>query len=324
MKNLISIIIPFYNAEKYLAATIQSCLDQTYPVIEVILVNDGSNDKSENVINSFDDNRLKYFSLPNGGPCRARNFGLSKATGELIQFLDADDILEKHKLSIQFKKFLQYGDDYIFSGIMGNIIGHQKTLEQDFNFYYKNLSVLEYFQEMFRNFGKYYTTGVWLVPRKLVDKTHRWDEKVLLNNDGEYFCRVILASKGVVFCPGATFYYRRDVPMSVSKQLKSKRINESWLYSYTCYTRHFQLTFDKKTANNLSRKALSVFYCNSYPNHPDLLNECKKQIKELGFNSPSAHGSKVFKIISAIIGVDNALKFRTYKDRAKYLTKPSV
>jgi glycosyltransferase involved in cell wall biosynthesis len=318
MKKLISIIIPFYNAEKYLSATIQSCLDQVYPHFEIILVDDGSKDNSAQVISSFEDNRLKYFSIPNGGPCRARNFGLSKASGELIQFLDADDILEKHKLSIQYKKYLQFGDDYIYSGVMGKIIGYQKTLEQDFNFYYKDLTVLEYFQQMFANFGKYYTTGIWLVPRKLIDKTHGWDEKILLNNDGEYFCRVILKSKGIVFCPGATFYYRRDVPMSVSKSFNSKKVYESWLYSYTCYTQNFQLTFDQRTANKLSRKALSVFYCNSYPNHPDLLKDCKDQIKSLGFNSPTAHGSKAFKILSAIIGVDNGLKIRSIKNTLKH------
>lgn len=317
MKKLISIIIPFYNAEKYIGDTIQSCLNQTYSTIEIILVNDGSSDNSSGVINSFDDNRLKYFTVPNGGPCRARNFGLSKASGALIQFLDADDLLEKEKLSLQYKKYLQFGDDYIYSGVMGKILGDQKTLEQDFHFYYQDLSVLEYFQEMFGNFGKYYTTGIWLVPRKLVDQTHGWDEKVLINNDGEYFTRIILHSKGIKFCPGAIFYYRRDVTGSVSKARNGKHIYESWLYSYSCYVKNFQLKIDTKSANHLGRRALSVYYCNSYPNHPELLENCKDQIRQLGYQKPVAHGGKTFKIISAFLGVYRALKIRELKQKLK-------
>jgi len=321
MKPLISIIIPVYNSEKYIQDTIESCLNQTYTNLEIIIVNDGSTDKSEGIINEFNDIRIKYHKIANSGPCYARNVGIKEATGDLFQFLDADDILENRKLELQVKNYLCTGDEFVYSGIMGFIIKDQKKLEPEFDFYYRNLKVEEYFREMFNHFGKYYTTGMWLVPRKLVEKTHGWNEKVLINNDGEYFSRIILFSKGIIFCPGAKFYYRRDVPMSISKRFNSKNIYESWLYSYSCYVNYFQLKLDKKSADELSREALSVYYCNSYPNYPDLLYKCKQQIKQLGYHSPAAHGGKVFKLISTVIGTDNALKIRTIKDKRKHLLK---
>lgn len=321
MNPLISIIIPVYNSEKYVFDTINSCLNQSYSDIEIIIVNDGSKDNSENIINQFDDKRIKYFLIPNSGPCYARNYGISKASGELFQFLDADDILDERKLEEQVKQYKLNGDSYVYSGTMGKIVKDAKALEPDFDFYYVNLTVENYFREMFGNFGKYFTTGIWLLPRKLVEQTHGWDEKILLNNDGEYFSRVILQSKGIIYCREAIFYYRRDVANSVSKQRNSKRTYESWLYSYSCYVNGFRQTFDEKTANELGRKALSVYYCNSYPKYPDLLHECKEQIRQLGYRSASAHGSKFLKFLSLFLGTDYALRVRSFKDHNGLLNR---
>lgn len=314
MNPLVSIVIPIYNAQNYIFETLESCLTQSHPYLEIVLVNDGSTDDSEDIVKQFDDSRIKYYSIPNSGPCFARNFGISKATGELFQFLDADDVLEKDKIKAQVELYKAYGEDYIYSGIMGAIIKEQKYLEPGFEFYYRNQTPQEYFQSMFQNFGKYYTTGIWLVPRKLVEGTHGWDVKVKINNDGEYFTRIILNSKGIIFCPESVFYYRRDVPKSVSKRFDSREIFESWLYSYSCYVENFNQTFRKGVAAELGRRALSVFYCNSYPNYPELSRECRKQIRALGWKNPVAHGGKTFRILAEVIGVDLALKLRALKD----------
>ena len=315
MTPLISLIIPVYNSENYIYDTIVSCLKQTYKHIEIIVVDDGSEDNSGEIIKKIDDQRIKYYKIPNSGACHARNFGIKKATGELFQFLDADDLLDEEKLENQIKHYHLNGTDFIYSGVMGIIIKNEKRLEDGFNFYYKNLEVEAYFRLMFLNFGKYFTTGIWLVPRKLIEQTHGWDEKALLNDDGEYFARIILQSKGVIFCPDSIFYYRRDVPMSLSKKFNSKNVYDCWLYSYSSYVKHFFLAFDKKTAAELGRKALSVYYCNSYPHYPDLLLECRRQIRQLGYRSPVAHGGNTFKLISLFLGVDNALKIRSFKDK---------
>ncbi len=100
MQSLVSIIIPCFNTEKYIGEAIDSVLNQTYKNIEVLVVNDGSTDHSEEIIKSYleKDKRVKYIFQDNNGVSSARNKGLENADGEIISFLDADDIWEKNNL----------------------------------------------------------------------------------------------------------------------------------------------------------------------------------------------------------------------------------
>lgn len=94
-----SIIIPLYNQEKYIEECLKSALNQDFSgEFEVIVINDGSNDKSEEIIKNFKDERLKIFKTENRGAAYSRNFGNKKANGEYIVYLDSDDILDKNCL----------------------------------------------------------------------------------------------------------------------------------------------------------------------------------------------------------------------------------
>lgn len=97
MKKLLSIIVPVYNAEKFLQKCVDSLLGQSYENTEIILVNDGSKDKSLELCYALskNDKRIKVFDKPNGGAASARNLGLKEATGEYIGFCDADDFYDK-------------------------------------------------------------------------------------------------------------------------------------------------------------------------------------------------------------------------------------
>ncbi len=92
----ISIVIPVYNSEKYIEKTLCSVLGQTYENIEVVVIDDGSTDKSGEIVENIatTDNRVKYFKIKNGGPGNARNTGVQKATGKYIGFCDGDDIID--------------------------------------------------------------------------------------------------------------------------------------------------------------------------------------------------------------------------------------
>ncbi len=101
---LVSIIIPCYNSEAYVAEAIESALAQTYPHCEVVVINDGSQDASGEVIERYQD-RVRYIQTENLGACHARNLGLRAAIGERVQWLDADDVLRpncvENKLSMR-------------------------------------------------------------------------------------------------------------------------------------------------------------------------------------------------------------------------------
>ena len=88
-----SVIIPLYNKETTILKTLDSVLAQTYPHFEVVVVDDGSTDRSAELVTSLADSRIRYFKKENGGPSSARNLGVEKAEKEWLLFLDADDLL---------------------------------------------------------------------------------------------------------------------------------------------------------------------------------------------------------------------------------------
>jgi len=115
MNDLVSIIIPVFNGGNYVANSIESALSQTYSDIEVIVVNDGSQDDSLEIAQRIQDIRLIIVNQPNGGVTAARMAGLSKATGKWICFLDADDTLPPGAIKEYSKQFV-HSPDIIISG----------------------------------------------------------------------------------------------------------------------------------------------------------------------------------------------------------------
>jgi len=119
MNNKISVVIPVYNGEAFISDAIQSVLKQTVRPYEVIVVNDGSVDGTAEKLALFG-TRITVISIPNGGVSNARNVGIQASSGELIAFLDADDIWYEDKLERQLEVFERYPDlgfcccDYVF------------------------------------------------------------------------------------------------------------------------------------------------------------------------------------------------------------------
>lgn len=113
----ISVIIPVYNKERYIRVAIQSVLEQPFRDIEVVIVNDGSTDRSLEIVNRFaeKDGRIRIIDIPNGGVSNARNVGLSHAKGKWIQFLDADDWLEPDYLTAATQLLQENQADVLFS-----------------------------------------------------------------------------------------------------------------------------------------------------------------------------------------------------------------
>lgn len=100
----ISIIVPVYNAEKYLKKCLDSLVNQTKKELEFILINDGSTDKSEEIIKTYKDKRIKYFKNKNQGIGKTRNFGIEKSSGKYLMFLDSDDYFSSYACEILYKE----------------------------------------------------------------------------------------------------------------------------------------------------------------------------------------------------------------------------
>ena len=104
MSKSVSVVIPTYNYGRFISDAIRSVLAQTFPAMEIIVVDDGSTDNTADIVREFGDS-VTYISQPNAGVCAARNRGVAESTGDLIAFLDADDIWESTKLEKQAAKF---------------------------------------------------------------------------------------------------------------------------------------------------------------------------------------------------------------------------
>ena len=148
---LVSIIIPVYNAEKYLRQCIYSIIKQSFDKFELILIDDGSKDKSWQICDEYAqrDNRIKVFHLQNGGPSKARNFGMSVAEGQYIEFVDSDDQLEASSLEYMAEIAQKYRPDMLIANaeiidvVKDNkkIISMGETGNLDTLIYLKNLTI---------------------------------------------------------------------------------------------------------------------------------------------------------------------------------------
>jgi glycosyltransferase involved in cell wall biosynthesis len=130
----VSVVIPTYNSAHLLDDALQSVLEQTYKDFEIIVVDDGSTDNTSEVVSKYND-KLHYFRVDNRGPAKARNYGISKATGKYIAFLDADDKWLPTKLEKQVSMFEQnpefgmvFTENSLFDakGIYKNSLGKEK------------------------------------------------------------------------------------------------------------------------------------------------------------------------------------------------------
>lgn len=111
--DLISVIVPVYNVEKYLEKCVNSIIMQTYSNLEILLIDDGSTDKSSYICDDFakKDKRIKAFHIGNKGVSFARNKGIEEAKGKYIQFVDADDYIEKNMIEILYNNAIKYNAD---------------------------------------------------------------------------------------------------------------------------------------------------------------------------------------------------------------------
>ena len=130
----ISIIVPAYNAEKYIKTCLESLVNQTKKELEIIVVNDGSTDKTEKIIKSFKDDRIKYYKNTNHGIGYTRNFGIDKSNSDYIMFVDSDDYLRKDACELLYDKITNEYLDLVICDFYRDYNKKQKEeILEDFN-----------------------------------------------------------------------------------------------------------------------------------------------------------------------------------------------
>ena len=181
------------------------------------MVDDGSTDRSLEIARRFESRGVKILSQANRGASAARNAGLAAARGKFIQFLDADDLLDLKKIEAQMQRLSAAGPNFIASASWARFTDDPKMAVFETEPNQRDLSGVE-FLLLHYSAGWMMQPAAWLTPRTLLDKIGPWDEQLSLNDDGEYFSRVMLAAAGIAYCPDARCFYRSELHASLSRR----------------------------------------------------------------------------------------------------------
>jgi glycosyltransferase involved in cell wall biosynthesis len=222
MAKKVSIIIPCFNTERWISEAIDSCLQQTYPNIEIIVVDDGSTDKSLEIIKSYG-KQVIWQSLPHQGGNHARNIGFGLSQGEYIQFLDADDYILPEKIERQVAFLEKTGADVVYGDWR-----YQRHLP-DGSSYFDRIEIpglqTDILAALLRNW--WVAVAALFYRRSAVENSAGWDENLAVAQDRDFFLSVAINGAKVVYQPGCYAIYRRYGPVTVSTSSKS-----CWLKSH--------------------------------------------------------------------------------------------
>lgn len=278
---LVSVIIPCYNAQAWIGEAINSCLQQTYQNIEIIVVDDGSTDNSLEIIKTFA-NKIIYQTQPHQGGNVARNRGLELAQGQYIQFLDADDFILPEKIVRQVEYLEQTGADIVYGDWR-----HQshypngEVVLEPVKFPGHQTDVLESL------LGTWWVALAAILYRcSAIAQSPGWDETLKAAQDRDFFLFNVLFGAKVVYQPGCYAIYRRygntsvstvSIPRWVDSHCQVLQKVESYLNAKNALSRNYRQAI-ASCYFDLARKSLPFDYrqyqklvaiaLDRYPNFP--------------------------------------------------------
>jgi glycosyltransferase involved in cell wall biosynthesis len=294
---LVSVIIPCYNAEGWVAESVQSCLDQTYKPIEIVVVDDGSTDGSLQVLAGFGD-KIKLEIGPNQGGNHARNRGIELSRGDYIQFLDADDLLAPDKIERQME-VLNGREDCVITAKWGRFYEFSDEVTISIEPIYADFTPIEWAVSVLEGKGMM-PIHAWLTPRKIIERAGPWNEEVIINQDGEYFFRIVLASQRVLFCPDALCYYRSGLPGSVSRT-RSEKSWTSALHVYELSTQALLNVEDSPRTRRACANAFQRFAYDAYPQMPSLVARAELRVKAFGDADIKPDGPPLYEFLTRLL-----------------------
>jgi glycosyltransferase involved in cell wall biosynthesis len=309
---LVSVCIPAYNSEKYLAETVVCLLSQQDVNLEVVIVDDGSTDNTATVVLGFEDKRVKYERQPNKGAAAARNRAFELSSGDFIKFMDADDLLTAGSLHAQLSRIAGH-PGCIASSRWGRFFEDNiETFAYNPEPVWKDLNGADWVVESLIDSGyNMVQPGIFLIPRKLIEDVGGWNESLNLIDDFEFMTRVIVNSKMVFFCEDATLMYRSGIQGSLSK-LHSRKHMESAFLSQTLATRAILQVRDDASSRLACANASQVWAYAFYPAHLDLYTKIQADIDRLGGSNSKRFISRSLELLSRLIGWKRAKRLKIF------------
>jgi len=281
-KPLVSILIPAYNAEEWIADSIQSAVAQTWQRKEIIVIDDGSTDGTADAARRFGAQGVTLVSTSNHGLSAAVNHALQLCQGDYIQELDSDDLLAPDKIERQLAA-LRPGDSMrvLLSSPWAPFYYRPRHAHFVRNSLWKDLSPVEWLLRKMTE-GIHMQNATWLVSRELAEAAGPWDVNLDYDQDGEYFARVLLASEGTRFVPETGIFYRASGTNSISYIGNSNRKKESLLVSMKLHIKYLRSMEESERVHNACVTYMQNWYHNFYPSRPDLMFELQSLASQFG------------------------------------------
>ena len=281
MSPLVSILIPAYNAEPWIADTINSALRQTWPRKEIIVVDDGSRDQTLQIARQFASEDVSVVTQENQGAAAARNKALQLCQGDYVQWLDADDLLSREKVTGQMAAAQECQDKHrLLSCGWGYFMYRPARAKFIPTPLWCDLTPAEW---LVRRWGHnpilHMQTATWLVSRELTNAAGPWDSRLLNNDDGEYFCRVLRASTGVRFVGDAKVFYRQGGSDRLSYVGRSNKKMEAHFLGIQLQMEVLRSLDDSKRARAACLRRLQACVKSFYPQRPDIVKRVEEQAR---------------------------------------------
>jgi glycosyltransferase involved in cell wall biosynthesis len=300
---LVSILIPAYNAAQWIIDALESAVGQTWPHKEIIVLDDGSTDETLLIARRFESRGVTVVTQPNGGAAAARNRLFSLSHGDYIQWLDADDLLAPDKIARQLAlvEAQGLGGRVLLSGPWGRFLSRAARATFAPTVLWQDWSRLEWLLHKMEQ-NVYMQTASWLVSRELSLAAGAWNTHLLGDDDGEYFCRVLLASDGVRFVPDAKIYYRMPGAGNLSYIGASFAKMDAQYRSMELTIGYLRSMEDSDRTRAACVTYLQTWLMNFHPERPDIVARAQQLAADLGGTLSLARRSWKYAWIDAAFG----------------------
>ena len=311
----VSVVVPVYNAEQYLIRCMDSLFSQTLKEIEFILVDDGSTDRSSMMCDEYEktDERVKVIHLSNGGPARARNYGMKLAKGEYIGFVDSDDYIETNMFEKLYGAVKQEDSDIAMCGYLISDGSCVRKIELKYKEKYEGNIIIK--NELLRRYYTGENQGLSSLWNKLFKKSFveyeqlRIDEKLHRAEDAWFVFDSLKKAESFVFVPDSLYYYVQNTnsimhsllpeqyelwvdnkkrAIKENEQLKfeidAQKFYGDFLYKTAVYCRELMIRHNSKKVRDILKDDFyrkHAIYTRALPKHIQLLHFTGRYVPEL-------------------------------------------
>lgn len=302
MEPLVSILIPAYNSEEWIALTLQSAVAQTCPRKEIIVIDDGSSDRTAEIARRFASREVSVVSTGREGAVAARNRAFRLSQGDYIQWLDADDLLGPCKIERQLAALRETdGKRVLLSSAWAYFNYRPERARFIPTSLWADLSPVEWlYRKMNENL--HMQTATWLTSRQLADAAGPWDPRLISDDDGEYFCRVLQVSEGTRFVEDAKVFYRITSMNRRSYIGASDAKRDALLLSMKLHVQYLRSLEDSERVRKACLTYMQNWLLYFYPERPDIVAQLQSLAEQIHGHLDPPHLRWKYAFMKPLVG----------------------